>query len=582
MKKRHSPAETSPPEDEPSSPGRDSRKQPSGPPTASDRTPETDVTLQPKKLISRTETAVFLALAVLLALCHLRVLLNAGALWRDEVHSLNIATMPTVGKLWSSLSLESFPVFSLLVLRAWTTLVSPENDFALRVLGMGIGLGICGALFWNSRLSGRTLPLVSFALFALNPVTLRYGDSVRAYGLGVLLMLITFNLLWRVADAPTFRKALFAIILAILSVHTLYQNAFMLAGMCAGGAAVGLRRRQWHSIWWLLAIGVVAGLSLLPYAPVMAKLAEVKNSFQIKLSPGLVWEKLGGTLRAGGGFAFCCWLCLPVAAVARATAAQFARRDAIGSRERDLLLYAAVATLVGVAGFAVFLYTLSFPSQTWYYLLPLALVACLMDLVLGFVRAAGVRLVLRVLILAAMVSTLVSGWSRLDTRHTNFDSLARQLEKESTSRDLIVLTHWYGGITFGRYYHGPAKWTTLPPLEDYHLQRLDLVKQKTLEEKPIESVLQSIAGTLKSGGRIWLVGGFHSPPRGEKPPVLRPAPDPKVGWWSEGYLASWILQTGSFLQSHALHGRRVAIEDGAPVDYLEAPQLWAFQGWQDE
>ena len=82
-------------------------------------------------------------------------------------------------------------------------------------------MGVGGALYWNARLVGRSLPWVSFALFGLNAVALRFVDSVRAYGLGILLMLITFNLFWRLALQPTARRALLAALFATLSVQTL-------------------------------------------------------------------------------------------------------------------------------------------------------------------------------------------------------------------------------------------------------------------------------------------------------------------------------------------------------------------------
>lgn len=102
---------------------------------------------------SRIVLGIALGIALLVVVCHLRVLCHAGALWRDEVGIVNSAIQPTLADVWSSLSLESFPVFSFLVFRGWLAFFSPQNDLALRVLGLCLGLGICAGLFWNARLA---------------------------------------------------------------------------------------------------------------------------------------------------------------------------------------------------------------------------------------------------------------------------------------------------------------------------------------------------------------------------------------------------------------------------------------------
>ena len=65
----------------------------------------------------RLEIALFSLLAMFLVAGHLRVLLHTGALWRDEILTLNLATMPG-RQLWNSLWLDSFPALFFLLLRA--------------------------------------------------------------------------------------------------------------------------------------------------------------------------------------------------------------------------------------------------------------------------------------------------------------------------------------------------------------------------------------------------------------------------------------------------------------------------------
>lgn len=60
----------------------------------------------------------------------------------------------------------------------------------------------CIALWLNAREFGHSLPLVSLALLAMSPSLIRWGGTVRGYGLGLLLILVTCALLWRFADRP--------------------------------------------------------------------------------------------------------------------------------------------------------------------------------------------------------------------------------------------------------------------------------------------------------------------------------------------------------------------------------------------
>src|SRR5208283_1822019 len=54
-----------------------------------------------------------------------------------------------------------------------------------------------------------------------------------------------------------------------LSVQTLYQNAFLVLAACVAGGVVCARHRQWRTAVWVLGVGLAAGVSLAPYAPLI-------------------------------------------------------------------------------------------------------------------------------------------------------------------------------------------------------------------------------------------------------------------------------------------------------------------------
>ena len=188
-------------------------------------------------------------LIVVLTLCisaclHIRFVTHVGGLWRDETNSVNLASLASFGEIWRSLDYDSFPILFFLVLRSWLELFGLYNDTALRALGCITGLGLLGALWYNARAFGVRWPVLSLALVGLNPMLIRYGDSTRAYGLGILLIVLTFASFWRLVDSPASpptKRVLTAAVLAVLSVHCLYYNSVLLFAIAARALAVAVR-----------------------------------------------------------------------------------------------------------------------------------------------------------------------------------------------------------------------------------------------------------------------------------------------------------------------------------------------------
>lgn len=110
------------------------------------------------------------------------------ARFRIEANSLNLATMPALADVWNLNHFDAFPMLWLLVLRGFSAVAGAANDTGLRILGLGVGLAMLGALWLNARrLLEFSVPLRSLALVGFNPEILRSGDSMRAYGAGTLM-----------------------------------------------------------------------------------------------------------------------------------------------------------------------------------------------------------------------------------------------------------------------------------------------------------------------------------------------------------------------------------------------------------
>jgi hypothetical protein len=524
-----------------------------------------------------------LAFSVFVLFLHARLLLEAGPLWRDEVNTLVVATQPSLGQLWARLDTESFPLLPFALLRAWSASGLGSSDAGLRAFGLMFGVAILGALWLNRRLLGPSAPLLPLALFALSPVTIRWGDSVRGYGLATLTALLAFALLFRALRRPRPREVGLAVLAAVASVQALYQNAVLLFAMGVAGAALcwlrGRRRRALLS----LGIGAVAALSLLPYAGVIARSRETTV---VSVEPISLGSLLGVASRALGTdpgllgpvrVLPAVWAGLVVAAVVVGVLRLRPGLWRASRRRRDLALYALLTLLVAVPLYFAMLLRVGFRTQPWYYLTLMAVTISCVDAILD-VRWAGLRLA-RLCAAGALVGLVSPGVHEyLGLRQTNMDWVVAALGAPSEG-DLVVVTPWYYGVSFNRYYRGAAPWTMLPPLEDRSLHRPDLLKRLLAQEDPVAPVLERVREVLASGHRLFLVGSLGGRVT-EPPPRLPPAPGTPTGWWQGTYGANWSARLQFELQGHARSARGLDVSGSQRVIPYEIASAWVVEGWR--
>jgi hypothetical protein len=526
---------------------------------------------------------VVLLLGLLLGL-HITLLLNAGGLWRDEVNTVRVANMPGLGEAWKNLQYDSFPILWFLLVRAWTA-VGGGGDASYRMLGFLIGMGIVGALLWNARRLRISAPLISLLLLAFNPAVIRYGDSMRAYGFGIMLFLLTFPLVWKVASQPTRRNVIGATIAAVLSVQALYYNAVLLLALCAGGAAVAMRNKQWARIGLLFGVGMVAAISLLPYVSAISGTASWNDLVRVPhYGLSRFWTKLAGTIGSSGYNMTAVWAGLFFIGTAVGIGAQIRPQWLRATPEqKDLGLFCVTALLVGILAYFAFLKILSYPTQPWYYVALIALIAINLEGLFSLLANLPVGRVLRMLVvLLAVVLTFRATAEQTHRRHSNVDLIAARVEKEAAKEDFILVNFWYFGIPFDYYYKGATPWMTLPPISDHKVHRYDLVKEQMMLPGPadaVQPVLERMEATLKAGHRVWIVGTVVFLRPGETPLVARLGQDRSPE--ADFYLA-WSQHVGQFIQSHATRVDAVAVPVGAPLGIYENVPLLRVEGWRGE
>lgn len=531
-----------------------------------------------EKILSQTNWALALAATAAAILLHLIFLTHAGGLWRDEAGVVRLATLPTFGETWKYLGHESCPLVFPTAIHIWSAIGLGGADFVLRIYGFLVGLLILGAVWFNGWALTRSVPLISLGLLAVNVAVVRWGDSLRAYGTGSVLMLLTMALMWRFVASPNRNRWLLAALAAFFSAQCLFQNAFLLLAVCIAGSAVCLQRKDIKNLVAVLAIGLCAAISMIPYFRIIRGAEDWSVVSETGLMPGIVWQNLSEALAGAAPWFKWLWIGLAIGAVFQ-WAKIIGRREPVQENTNTgVVLYAATALIAGTISFFVYLRLAALPTEVWYYLPLMTFVSVCLDA--AWVNVLPRFPTWRLLFLVAMtIVAFPKTFELAQYRQTDMDLVAEELRERASPNDLIVLNPWYYGISFERYFSGKTPWTTVPDLDDHRFHRYDLFKIKMREKNPIQPVLNKIAATLQSGNRVWLVGAFNFGVRPGQPPG--PAPNKSFGWSEVPYLLNWGDSVSYFLATHIRHAGRITVHSANSINPLENAPLVVVGGWRE-
>ena len=536
-------------------------------------------------LSGRPAAWVAVALTALILGLHVERWTRAGALWRDEAAAVALATLPSMSEVVRYFPHEAFPPLVPLAIR-FTACVSKDADAGFRVFGLLVGLGIIAALWWNLWTIRRSVPLLSLALVGFNGAFIVWGDSVRGYGLGTLFLLLTVGLFWRLVERPTAWRIAGATLGAVASVQCLMHNSPLLLAVGLGAIAVAIRRGAPRRCALVVAIGVVAAASLLPYWGLLQRARTWDVLVRQPVSLRSLWLNLSDTLGASGWSMSWIWVllfwlgllvCLRAVALARSGAVP--RQD----EDRDLLLFTGLALMTSVVGCFSFLLVLSYNARPWYFEALLGLTALLLDLTFDVLRQQRWTSLARVTLAALIaVTSLPLTWQKVRLRQTNVDLVAGTLGQTAGPGDLILVTPWYRGVSFERYYRGAATWMTLPPIGFCRFHRFDLIQAQMAlvdQDEVLRPVFAGIDQALSGGHRVWVIGTLGAS-RGEE--TANHQTGASAEKQAEQLLArtvEWSMKVGSHLRARARHMKPVRIESGGPVNPLEDLPLTRFEGW---
>jgi hypothetical protein len=256
-----------------------------------------------------------------------------------------------------------------------------------------------------------SVPIASLALAGFNLPLLIYGDSIRGYGLGAILILGVYGLLACLLREPLAgRRSYVAALLpfaAIASVQVLLGNAALLLVLGIAASTIAALRRRWGLVAWILGCGLAAGLSLLPYLPA---LAVARRDWSVIVTYPFDGHRIWYTFldALGRRPILLSWLIFLGGALASSrlvgapASSRPVRRHLAGKspskeipdfepREPNLApntLFAALVFLLAPLATGVFLGVLGYRPRDWYYLPLIALLASAVDTLLGIGRAA--------------------------------------------------------------------------------------------------------------------------------------------------------------------------------------------------
>ena len=511
----------------------------------------------------------------------------AGGLWRDEVVSVQVANMPTLGQTWRYLEFDSYPALFHLLLRAWCGLFM-AGDTSMRILGLLIGLLLL-ATFWGAgRALGVRAPLFALGLLALNPIAIRFGDSVRAYGLGCALGVLSLAAIWTVARAERvhWRRVAWAMLVAILNAQCLYHNAALLLGGCLGGALVAWWNRRARVAAATLAIGAPAAISLLPYLPIIHRTRRWSFLMSFPITPHWLWTRLAMVTGSPTPIGAWLWTGLIGGSIGLTGWWLWAGRKHRGAAPSgaDCRVFAGLALAAATVVYGGFLYAVGYITQPWYYLAYLGFTAICLDAVFGQTGAPAGWRWFRVAVVAAF-SLFVARqtYAALQMRNTSIDIVAANLNANVRPKDLVLVNRWECAISLNRYYHESAPLITIPPIADHAVHRYDLLLDQLMAPDPLRPVFDAVHATLRAGGRVWVVGRFFIANPGESVKLQPPgAFDSRGRWRCKLTVEQWALAVNDDLFRHCVGGQRVPIQGLLPISEFEDVPLNWLSGWRED
>ena len=344
------------------------------------------------------------------------------------------------------------------------TILFGSSDAVLRVFGFCVGGLLVGAFWINSRLFHSRVPLVGLGLLSLNTTFFVWGTTIRGYGLGSALIVLTFGCVQavsfslRLRDAAPGRCWLVCLVFKFSS-----TTGILLLAIVASAAIVFLFQHSFKDFLVVSAICVAVLGSLLAYVPAYARARDW--NILVRGAPTLysLWKHCEVALGNPGYSIPALWYSVAIGLAGVLIFRTYKNQGGQAVPHRDLIWFAVIVSGLSITGCYLFLRVLSYTTSASYCVALICLITAALDLMASSLcTATWLRLVRLGFGLAALIASPFADWSAITERQTNVDVAARTVASRAASDDLIVVVPCQFGIPFNRYYRGSARWLTIP------------------------------------------------------------------------------------------------------------------------
>lgn len=506
---------------------------------------------------------------------------HAGALWRDECAVVQLAQMSSVSDILGNFQHEAFPPLFPIIVRGYMAFFG-STDIVLRIFGFAVGCFSIAAFWINSRSLRSDVPLIALALTVLNTTFFVWGTTVRGYGLGSALIVLSFGSIACLLINMDRLRVLKAALIAFLSVQILLYNSVLLLAISGAAVAILFFQRRFKQGLTIIASCGFALLFLLPYVPSYLKARDWNILVRGWPTSYSLWKHFEVALGNPGYSIPALWYCVALGFLGVFVFGLYRHQNLRTAEPTRLVWFAILACGLSLIGCYAFLRILSYTTSNWYYLAFICVGAAALDLI-GSVLCVSdwLRYARLIVAMATIIAAPFADWSAITERRTNVDLAAQAVSERASPNDLVLVVPWQFGIPFNRYYHGSARWTTIPNIQDHRVHRYDLIKAKMVSEHPIDDLTEAMRATLTAGNRVWFVGGLNLPQPGEGPMTLPPAPASRFKWDNRAYTAAWWQQLSVFTVLHANRMDSVPLPHGksTSINELEQTSLSLAEGW---
>src|SRR5207244_936093 len=215
---------------------------------------------------------------------------------------------------------------------------------------------------------------LSIGLLGGLPAFIFVAGANRAYGLAGCLLVLSFGNIWRVLESPTRPRIFLAGFISLLFVQCVYYDVIFLGAMLAAGTLVAIRRQQWKVVWATAGIGLVAGISLFIYLPIIHPTPEYLSFIRSPFfEAATLWNGLGDALAArssanpdgANGPQIGIWIGLLLVGIivaigmqrtrVRQTSTPEAALRSANAKRSDLALFCFTSVVLGIIGYFGFL-----------------------------------------------------------------------------------------------------------------------------------------------------------------------------------------------------------------------------------